>query len=75
MVAVSTSKTTPTHSFSPEAVWVSSMAMVVEKFRFLLYLAWLFSPMLIIPRRYSIRLRSESSAAALLKNPLPSVLA
>ena len=35
----------------------------------------MLSPMLTMPLRYSIRLRSESSAAALLKNPRPSVLA
>ena len=35
----------------------------------------MFSPMVIIPLKYSIRERSESSAAALLKNPRPSVLA
>ena len=35
----------------------------------------LFSLMFTIPRKYSIKVRSESSAAALLKNPRPSVLA
>ena len=52
-----------------------SSTIVLEKFLFLRYSDSLFSPIFTMPRRYSISERSESSAAALLKNPLPSVFA
>ena len=66
-VAVSTSNTTPTHCFSFVSVCSSSRTIVLEKFWFLKYWDSLFSPMFTIPLKYSIRERSESSAAALLK--------
>ena len=52
-----------------------SSTIVLEKLRFLKYCDSLFSLIFTIPLKYSISVRSESSAAALLKNPRPSVLA